>query len=169
MNLLSERKSFKRWKVDLVYEAQDGACVVCGGTLKKGFHRHHKDGDPSNNDISNLELRCADCHRATFKEAYKAHKDQERQVLASLNKLLEQGFEGKLSGANMERMLEAMTMSLKLSRSINKLDQGIEYPSAAIAMRFKMDEIKKLTEQYLAGLREGISLGIRSSLEKDNR
>jgi len=153
-----ERRDFPQWKVDLVYIAQDGVCTRCGGTLAHGFHRHHKDGNPHNNSIDNLELLCAECHRATLGDKYKAHVEQEKRVLENLNKLIELGFEGKLSGANMERLLEAMTLSLKVSRQINELDKGIEYPSPWLVFGQRQGELARITEAYLNGLREGIKL-----------
>jgi len=150
-----ERKDFKGWQVDAVYIAQDGVCLTCGGTLQKGFHRHHKDGDRSNNKTDNLELRCAECHRATLGEAFDKHKEQEKRVLESLNRLLDEGFAGKLSGANMERMLDTMSKSLKISRTVNEMDKGIEYPSAAIMMSVRMEEQRKITDAYLDGFKAG--------------
>lgn len=162
-----ERKVFHKWQVDLVYIAQDGCCLKCGNTLKKGFHRHHKDGKHDNNATDNLELHCAECHRATLGKAVTEHKKQEAKILEDLNTLLDRGFEGKLSGANMERMLEAMGMSLKVSRSVNKLDVGIEYPSASITLGTRIKEIETMTEYYLKGLHEGISLGVKTAKEKE--
>ena len=41
------------------------------GGIKKGYHVHHKDGNPANNDISNLEmLSCAE-HASISKNAKK--------------------------------------------------------------------------------------------------
>lgn len=36
-------------------------CQVCGA--EENIHVHHKDGDPSNDDISNLIPLCVGCHR----------------------------------------------------------------------------------------------------------
>lgn len=163
---MSERKDFKGWQVDIVYRAQDGICLKCSGSLAKGFHRHHKDGDRSNNKTDNLELLCAECHRATFAEAYKTHRKQEARILKQLNRLITEGFtDKKLSGATMERMMDAMSKSLRISRSLNKMDQGIEYPSAAIAMSLRMEEQKRITDAYLEGFRSG-SKAIRKILKE---
>jgi hypothetical protein len=37
-------------------------CIVCGGTEGK-IYCHHKDGNPRNTAIENLEWRCPSCHR----------------------------------------------------------------------------------------------------------
>jgi len=160
---MSERKDFHQWQVDLAYQTQDGCCLKCGNSLKQGFHRHHKDGDNTNNKFDNLQLHCAECHRAEKGEAIKEHRKQEKKVLDDLNKLLDLGFEGKLSGANMERMLEAMTTSLKVSRNVNDMDVGIEYPSASLTFGTRIKEIQTMTEYYLKGLHEGIALGIKET------
>jgi len=163
----SERKDFEQYKVDIVYRVQDGSCFKCGNSLKKGFHRHHKDKNNANNSVDNLELHCAECHRAEKGEAIEKHRKQEQKILDDLNKLLELGFKGKLSGANMERMLEAMTTSLKVSRNVNRMDVGIEYPSASLTFGTRIKEIQTMTDYYLKGLHEGISLGIKEKKESD--
>jgi len=62
----------------------------------------------------------------------------------------------KLSGATVERLIEAMKTSLKISRSLNKIDQGIESPPASIVLLKKMQETKMLQEAYLEGFRDGV-------------
>jgi len=70
--MFDDRRSFPRWKVEQVYIAQDEVCVRCGNSLEYGLHRHHKDGNPANNSIDNLELLCPECYRATLGEAVKS-------------------------------------------------------------------------------------------------
>lgn len=43
-----------------VYQLFDGKCRRCQSEAANQIH--HKDGDPSNNDIKNLELLCYPCH-----------------------------------------------------------------------------------------------------------
>jgi len=64
------RKEFPQWIVDKVYIKQDGVCANpnCFNPLANGFHRHHKDGDPSNISEENCDLLCIECHFATFDE-----------------------------------------------------------------------------------------------------
>jgi len=66
----------------------------------------------------------------------------------------------------MERMLEAMGMSLKVSRSVNEMDVGVEYPSASLTLGTRIKEIETMTEYYLKGLHEGISLGAKAVKEE---
>ena len=153
---MNERKAFPTWKVEQVYIAQDGVCSKCSNSLEHGFHRHHKDGNHANNKIDNLELLCAECHRATLGDALAEHKKQEERALSSLNKLLDECFAGKISGAVVERMIEAITLSLKVSRSLNKIDGGIESPPASIALFKRMQETKVLQETYLEGFKDGV-------------
>jgi RNA-directed DNA polymerase len=40
-------------------------CQNCGAYAPQGSEVHHKDGNPENNDLDNLELRCHKCHVAT--------------------------------------------------------------------------------------------------------
>jgi len=62
----------------------------------------------------------------------------------------------KLSGATVERLIEAMKTSLKISRSLNKIDQEIESPPASIVLLKKMQETKMLQEAYLEGFKDGV-------------
>jgi hypothetical protein len=61
-----------------------------------------------------------------------------------------------LSGAVVERLIEAMKMPLKISRSLNKIDQGIESPPASIALLKRMQETRMLQEAYLEGFKDGV-------------
>lgn len=151
-----ERKDFPKWKVEEVYIAQDGVCAKCGASLEHGFHRHHKDGNPANNSIDNLELLCPECHRVTLGDAINQHRKQEEKILNDLNRLIDECFSGKISGAIVERLIEAMKMALKISKNLNKIDQGIESPPASIELLKRLKETKILQETYLEGFKDGI-------------
>lgn len=148
-----DRKDFESWKVDEVYKLQDGCCPKCGGTLHKGFHRHHKDGNHSNNSIENLILHCPSCHRGETN--VKAHKEQEQRTLDNINKLIDESFETKMSGSTLQQLVEAMGMSMRISRSVNDLDVGIEYPSANITYARKMRAQEAQFQTYIEGFRDG--------------
>jgi hypothetical protein len=49
-----------------------------------------------------------------------------------------------------------MKISLRISRSLNKIDEGIESPPASIALLKRMQETKILQEAYLEGFKDGI-------------
>ncbi len=158
---VGERKDFPEWAVTAVYMYQDGVCINCGGTLDKGFHRHHKDGNHSNNSIENCELRCAECHRATFAEAgWKEHKEQEKRVLEKLNEAVDLTMKKELPGTSLERLTETMVLSLKTSRSINQLDKGIEYPPPSILAFKRFMESKIIQGAIIDGFKSGIDVGV---------
>ena len=103
---MSERRDFPKWKVELAYIAQDGVCARCGRPLDRGFHRHHKDGNPMNNSLENLELLCPECHYATFghegeKNPLEEHRNLERKILERLDDLIGKALDGQVSGAVM--------------------------------------------------------------------
>jgi len=159
-----ERQDFPKWAVETVYIAQDGICS-CGNPLSYGFRRHHKNGDASDNSVENCELKCVECHFATYVDKklpnpLVEHRKQEQKILDKLNILFDQIFSEKpISGAHMERLLDAMAMSLKVSRSINKIDREIEHPPAVFTMIKRLQEGKVLYENYLEGMKNGIALG----------
>jgi hypothetical protein len=160
------RRNFQEWKVDIVYRQQDGACPKCGSSLENGFHRHHEDGDHSNNSVTNLELHCAECHRAEVRsgEGLQAHRDQEELVLGKLNTLITQGLNKEISGAAMERLIDAMTLSLRVSRNVNEMDLGIERPPTSIVLARRLAESRAFQDIYREGLRDGM----RIRAENDN-
>ena len=59
-----------RIRQKLLYEGlKEHRCECCGQTFWQGhpipLELHHKDGDHGNNDLSNLELLCPNCHAFT--------------------------------------------------------------------------------------------------------
>jgi hypothetical protein len=152
------RRDFPEWKVEAVYLAQDGCCLRCGGSLESGFHRHHKDGNPANNATENLELLCPQCHRATLGVQWDEHRKQEKRVLESLNKLIDEAFAGKIAGAVVERLVDALSLSLKVSKELSGIDKGQESPPASFVLFKRLAETRILQEAYLEGLKDGIRL-----------
>jgi len=156
---MSERKDFPQWSVDIVYEIQQGTCK-CGASLEQtGFHKHHKDKDPTNNSIENLELLCPKCHFATFGESnpYTEHQVQEKRILEKLNQLIDMALENKLAGAAMERLIDAMSLALKVSRNVSEVDYGKEYTPIAIRLQKGFAEQKEVMDAYLEGFKAGIN------------
>lgn len=162
---VNERKDFPEWAVTAVYLAQDGICNNCGGSLERGFHRHHADNNRSNNSVGNLSLVCAECHRATFAEAgWKEHKEQERKVLENINKAIELTMSKEVPGTSLERITEAAVLSLKTSRSLHSLDKGIEYPPPSI-MAFKRFLESKAIQEYIV---DGYKAGMKAAIDVSN-
>jgi len=54
--------------------------------------------------------------------------------------------------------VDAITLSLKISRSLNKLDEGIESPPPTIALLKKLQETRMQQEAYLEGFRDGVNM-----------
>lgn len=70
--------------------------------------------------------------------------------------MIDECFSGKISGAIIERLIEAMKMALKISKNLNKIDQGIESPPASIELLKRLKETKMLQEAYLEGFKDGV-------------
>lgn len=155
-----ERKDFQVWKVTVAYVSQDGICLKCGNSLEHGFHRHHVDGDHGNNSLENLELRCKECHHASYRGRKKKdlgeHRIQEKAILEQLNQLIGDGIAGKLSGASAERLMEAMALAMKVSKRVNDIDIDIEYPPPAITLMKRLMETQTLSETFLDGFKRGV-------------
>jgi hypothetical protein len=162
---MTDREDFPKWIVEKVYEIQEGACANCGASLESGFHRHHKDGNPSNNSIENLVLLCPRCHRATFGEKYKMYKEQELRVLNSLNQLIDEIFSGKMSGVLAERAQSALGMSLRLAKEYYDVDDKPEPPPASITLMKRLSESASLTEAFQEGFIEGFKRGVEFALQ----
>jgi len=160
-----DRRDFPEWKVKAVYLKQDGACAKCGCSLADGFHRHHMDGDHSNNSLDNLQLLCPDCHYVTFcSEKWNAHKDVEREVLETLKKALLSATDKELSGAALERIVETAVKVLQVSRR----EKGLNKP---------MERLPELHLQYsrsdmwnwIQGYKEGFVAGVQFAKERCQR
>lgn len=157
------RKDFPDWIVKSVYIQQDAVCLKCGNSLKKGFHRHHKDGNPANNSPDNLELLCSDCHYTTFKGSeYSAHKGLEKDVLQILHAGIHRVLEKKLSGAALERMILAGSKVLSISR----FEKGLLDPVEVLPEMHVQDAELKLYD-YARGYEEGIKRGIELAKSKE--
>jgi len=157
---VNERRDFKPWQVELVYRAQDGCCARCGRPLQRGFHRHHRDGNPLNNSIDNLELLCSECHYALHaeekgKNLWEEHKEVQRRVLEKLMTLIDKALNGEISGATTERLLDAMNLALKLSWQEKGFQEDIEQPPPSIVMAYEYERQRQLIHVYFEGFKDG--------------
>lgn len=155
-----DRRDFPKWKIDLAYESCEGLCK-CGANLEQtGFHVHHIDSDSSNTSLSNIQLLCQKCHHRTFGEEnpFITHQKQERDILEKLNLLITQSLDpaSKVSGATLEKLVDAMTMSLKVSRNVTEVDYGIQHVPATIKLQRKIAEQSAIQESYLEGWKDGV-------------
>jgi len=156
MNKKEIRRDFKGWAVDLVYRLQDGICAKekCSKTLANGFHRHHEDGDSTNNSIENLKLFCAECHGG---EAYATYIKKKKKGLSDVEAAINMALEGKLSGAAMDKLLDAIKLGLGLTREI--YGKGMEQVPASIKMEQYLLSSGILLKEYEKGVKKGIELG----------
>ena len=170
------RKDFSQYQIDIVYNLQDGSCPKCGAGLEQtGMNRHHKDKDHTNNSISNLELLCPRCHHALsgLSNPYTRHKQQEELVLSKINDIVQQILspqtvevvDGKgnkttkvleLSGVILDKLVDSLTLSLKVSRNVTDVDYGREFTPNAIKIQRKMMEAEVSGESYMSGYMEGV-------------
>ena len=57
------RRNFSAETIRETFRKQDYKCAECNkGITTKLYDKHHKDGNRSNNSVSNLELLCVTCH-----------------------------------------------------------------------------------------------------------
>jgi len=63
------RRGFSKLTQEVTRIAQNFRCNRCGKILGEEYNFHHKDGNRSNNYISNCEVLCLDCH---YKETRRA-------------------------------------------------------------------------------------------------
>jgi len=162
-----ERKNFPEWMVDRRYIEQDGVCanMACLNPLANGFHRHHKDGDHSNVAYENLELRCIDCHFATYAEQHKdynpleEHRKLQRTVIEKIGTAIEGAMIGKLAGSSLERVLAGFDRQLRESWKEKGLNVMVEYPSPTFAMLRHLQKSAIVTDAILEGFKMGIMKG----------
>jgi len=148
---MSKRRDFEPWKIELVYRKQDGACIKCGKPLGNRFHRHHKDKDPSNNSIENLELHCVACHGG---EQYQTLVEKKKQALKNVEGAIQLSLEGKLSGAAADKLLDAIKLGLSLSEQL----YGGELEKVPVGIRMENYLVSSgiLLKEYEKGYREGM-------------
>jgi hypothetical protein len=156
------RANFSERYVTRRYLEQDGVCanVTCKNPLGVGFHRHHASGDNSDDSYSNLTLLCMECHHALKdKEGLnrlEAHHVVEREVYDSIKRMVAESFNGKLSGANMERMMDGFIKMLQISRNEKRIDSEVEYPPPEIQMLFTKSAVEEKQALYLEAYMEGV-------------
>ena len=167
MSVMKKRKDFPEWMVEEAYIRQDGVCANCGASLRDGFHRHHKDGNPANNSPDNLVLLCPDCHYITFKkDKWNEHKELEREVLGVLREALKRVANKELSGASLERMILAASKVLSISRH----EKGLMDPVERLPELHRRENVI-WADGYREGLKNAMSIVkdlVASSLKEVN-
>ena len=145
----------------------------CGASLEQtGFHREHINGNNNDNSLSNLRLGCPKCHGATYgsDDPYQKHLGVEKKVLENLNTLVSQALDpaSKISGASLEKLLDAMTLTLKVSRNTSEVDYGVERTPSSIKLRRGLSENEALIDKWLEGVFFGMQKAF-SSMECKER
>lgn len=130
--------------------------------LNNGFHRHHKDGKHENNTYENLELLCIECHHAQKDveglSLFEQHRVVEREVGDLVRRMINEAFDKKMSGANMERMLQGFSQMLSISRNEKGLNLEVEYPPADVKLQLSKNIQEQNLEEYMRGIRDGIRM-----------
>jgi hypothetical protein len=116
---------------------------------------HHKDGDRANNSEENLEFLCPPCHDA---ELWKTLKQQRERHIEEIGDIIQKGIEGEMNGSVIEKLLDALKMTLGLERSICGFSL-LEPPAVARRRELEFIAQEKLSE-YLRGFKEALSLGV---------
>ena len=160
------RRSFSAFKVEAVYLAQDGCCARCGSSLEHGFHRHHRNGDPTDNSIENLELLCPSCHRASMGEAFDNYQRRLEWAVGSLSKLVQNALDGKIAGNLAETIKEAIVLVLKYARELYGLATP-ESPPPTVVLTEKIQEMRLIEEVYLDAFRKGFECGVGVKLKNE--
>jgi len=145
------RKDFAKWAIELVYRKQDGACIKCGKPLGSRFHRHHKNKNPADNSVENLELHCVGCHGG---EQYQTLVEKKKQALKDVEGAIQLSLSGKLSGAAADKLLDAIKLGLSLSEQLYGGD--LEKMPVAIRMENYLVSSGILLKEYEKGIKEGM-------------
>jgi len=164
------RRNFSVKVINEVFEEQGRACAKCGNPILHGFHAHHKNGINSDNTKENCQLLCKSCHGG---EKYATLQAQKQKVIESLDKLVQVGIEGKVSGASIDKLLDAIKMSLSLQGQLFEEEYFSSPPELRLEYSYVIAEngLKKYEEGYLAGLSKNIELseGAKRSIENMRR
>lgn len=160
--------------MDQVFVRQDGVCANpgCRNPLAAGFHRHHKDGDPSNTSTENCELLCVGCHFAKKGEQteghdpLKTHRELQAKIIEAIFRAVGLAEDKTMTGSTLERVLTAYEKVL--AESWKQLSPEIEYPNPVFAAWRNMIKTGMLQEEYLKGFKDGIrSIRVELGGEKD--
>ena len=77
IGIKKERSNFDKKIKDLVYLKQKGKCKICGGYISKYDRDYdHKNGNRSDNKISNCQLLHTRCHRKRHSLLVKSNKNK---------------------------------------------------------------------------------------------
>jgi hypothetical protein len=144
----TERRGFTEEIVNQVYIAQSKSCATCGNPFPLDLlARDHVDGKRSNNSKENCQLLCRICHyKKTSPENYKKLRDKQLESRQMLVTAIDNISKGKMTGPELERLVDAV-------REVEKLDRFIcEFPAE---FQLQMED-QKLLEAHKQGFLDGI-------------
>jgi hypothetical protein len=147
------RRNFSKESIDYSFKLQGGACAKCGLPFKTGFEAHHADGDNTNN-CQLLDERCHDS------EKYTTMKAQKERALKQTQDMIDLGVQGKLAGAVIDKLLDAIKLELSLQTQIYS-EEHFDIP---LEMRMETStaiaeiNLKTYQDGYLAGLQKQVDL-----------
>jgi len=159
---LTKRKDFSKWAVEVVYQQQQGACPRCGKPLLAGFHRHHKDGDNTNNSVENLELLCLVCHGS---KQWNTLQEQKKKHIGELDTLINKAINEGMAGTLVDKLLDSIKLALSLEKQVYGLDT--EEVPVSIRMESYITVAEHSLEEYIKGIKEGINIGVSLSGKKE--
>jgi len=151
------RKNFLKESIDYAFKLQGGACAKCGLPFKTGFEAHHADGDNSNNSKENCQLLDERCHDS---EKYTTMKLQKERALKQTQDMIDLGVQGKLAGAIIDKLLDAIKLELSLQSQIYS-EEHFDLP---VEMRMETSiaiaeiNLKTYQDGFLAGLNKQVEL-----------
>lgn len=178
-----DRQGFKDWKTDLIFQTQEGRCANCGCSLENtgffvsddgditekvegNYHKHHSNKDHTDDSLTNEILLCPRCHWSTYGDAnpYTKFQEQNTRILDGLNDLINQALSNKMSGASMDKLIEAMTLSLKQAKEVTRVNEGIFYTPPSVKLQRRMADQEAKQDAYF----EGYSQAVKDTLSRVN-
>jgi hypothetical protein len=159
---MSERKNFSTEDINSVFEEQGHACGNCGTVFGYGgFQAHHKDGDCSNNSKDNCQLLCERCHDGKQWETLKLQKER---ALRQTGDIVEAALQGKMAGAVIDKLLDAIKLELSLNQQLN----GSEHFDLPVSQKMAISEAVEQAKMdaYRQGIMDTLKAALPSLVEQ---
>ncbi len=156
------RVNFPKEIVDKIFEKQGGACANCGTPFGYGgFQVHHADGDNSNVSEDNCVLFDERCHDGKQWETLKLQKER---ALRQTGDIVESALQGKMAGAVIDKLLDAIKLELSLNQQIN----GSEHFDLPVSQKMAISEAVEQAKMdaYRQGIMDTLKASLPSLVEK---
>lgn len=150
------RVNFPKEIIDKTFEKQGGACANCGTAFGYGgFQAHHADGDNANASEDNCQLLCERCHDAKQWETLKLQKEK---ALRQTGDIVEAALQGKMAGAVIDKLLDAIKLELSLNQQLN----GVDHFDLPVSQKMAVSEA--VEQAKMDSYRQGILDTLKASL-----